>query len=279
MAAPEPTPGPVAEPAPSTGAEAPKPEEKGNSPEPAGGEAVEPAPSAPPPSNPEPPAAEPPKAADSTTNPGLRRPTWGEIAPRKLPQLAINPPANGRRRLLSPGSPAAKPAPADEQPSVTCQFDPKTKRLINFRLPDLQGNPVELRGFDADFVLLDFWGTWCGPCLDSIPHLVQLQQKYGERLQVVGIAYENDGDAAEQAKNVEAVAKRLGINYTVLLGGADGKPCPVQSALHVYKYPTMVLLDRQGRILLQDSGSTPQKLARLDFIVNARTGGSNVVRR
>ena len=72
-----------------------------------------------------------------------------------------------------------------------CSYDTRLRKVVDFRLPDLEGKPVRFQDLDADFILLDFWGTWCAPCLESIPHLVSLQKEYGpRRLRVVGIACE-----------------------------------------------------------------------------------------
>ena len=78
--------------------------------------------------------------------------------------------------------------------------------MIDFRLPGLDGKPVCFRELDADLVLLDFWGTWCQPCLKSIPHLVALQERLGKKLVVVGVACEQEAPDKAAAKVAEAVA-------------------------------------------------------------------------
>ena len=122
---------------------------------------------------------------------------------------------------------------------------------------------VAVRDLDADLILLDFWGTWCDKCITSIPHLRELQSKLGgKRLQVVGVACEQTQGAARTAK-VNAVVKKLDINYTVLITTMDGT-CPVQDAFQIRYYPTMILLDRNGRILCRAEGATTETLARID---------------
>jgi thiol-disulfide isomerase/thioredoxin len=149
--------------------------------------------------------------------------------------------------------------------------------VIDFRLPDLEGKPFQFADLDADLILLDFWGTWCQPCIRSIPHLVDLQAKAaGKRLKVVGIACEPDAPEVS-ARKVAASAKKLGINYPVLLSRNDGS-CPLQEALHIQALPTMVLLDRQGRVLWRDQGATPATLARLDRMIATATGDAPVMR-
>jgi hypothetical protein len=103
----------------------------------------------------------------------------------------------------------------------------------------------------------------------SVPHLVDLQKRMGgKQLQVVGIACERpEAPPAERAADVIKAAQKLGINYPVLVSSLDGS-CPLQKALNVQAYPTLILVDRQGRILWQDKGATRLTLFRLDRMVN-----------
>src|SRR5262249_30716169 len=123
--------------------------------------------------------------------------------------------------------------------------------------------------FDADLILLDFWGSWCQPCLRSVPHLIDLQKRHGgKQLQVIGIACERpEAPAAERVARAAGAAKKLGMNYPVLITTNDGS-CPLQKALHVQSFPTLILIDRQGRILWQDQSATRLTMMRLDRMIN-----------
>jgi thiol-disulfide isomerase/thioredoxin len=225
--------------------------------------------------------------------PDTRRPTWGELTSQSAQKRAnAYPPSS--RRLGKAEKPAARglmaslrgnadrpPAPrSPEVTRVSCSFDKGENRLVDFTLPDLSGKPVRFQDLDADYVLIDFWGTWCGPCLQSIPHLVQLQNRYDpKRVRVLGVAYEQT-DPADAARSVQGVMRKLAMNYPVLLGNTEEGPCPLQEAFHVQAYPTMVLVDRHGRILWRESGSTPATMTRLDRVIASNTkAGAGVVRR
>lgn len=245
-------------------------------------ESVEPSPAQP--SNPDP---------VIRSSPTRKRPTWREVvsqpptpgtlegtgtpvAERAVPLSDRKEPA--RRR--SKARPSEVRAASQEGDIKTfCHYDAKDRRIRDFLLPDLEGRPVQFSDLDADLVLIDFWGTWCEPCVKSIPHLVELQERLGPgRLKVVGIACEK-GDGKGSAANVAKTVECLGINYPILLSSMEG-PCPLQEALHVQAYPTMILVDRQGRILWRDQGSAPITLARLDRVIaSSTTGNSEVVRR
>ncbi|APW63907.1 redoxin domain-containing protein [Paludisphaera borealis] len=173
--------------------------------------------------------------------------------------LTAAPRSFGRKSLAPSLLPQSKNSPF-------CEFDASEQRLIDFALPDVSGRMVSIRSLDADLILLDFWGTWCDKCLTSIPHLKELQSTLGgKRLQVVGVACEQK-PANERAAIVSKVAKKLDINYTVLTTAMDGT-CQVQDAFQIRVYPTMILLDRDGRILCRQEGATAATLAKIDSYI------------
>jgi thiol-disulfide isomerase/thioredoxin len=206
-----------------------------------------------------------------------RQTTFGDLA-HVWKALPKSEPASITPAPLARGKGSRKAAAA--LPNIeTCRYDSKKRQLIDFRLPDLDGNPVNLKDLEGDLILLDFWGTWCQPCLSSVPHLVELQERLGgKRLTIVGIACE-EGPASASAAHVAKVANQLGINYTVLVSSKDERS-PVLEALNVQAFPTMVVIDRTGRIVWRDQGATEMTLARLDRAVDpvARTVGDRVRR-
>jgi thiol-disulfide isomerase/thioredoxin len=170
------------------------------------------------------------------------------------------PSKSGLSRFLS--SPQPKFDEAVKQSA--CSIDPNARRLIDFNLPDLSGRMVSLHDIDADVILLDFWGSWCQPCRKSIPHLVELQSKLaGKRVQVIGVACEKAANAADRQSSAAKAVQQLGINYPVLLSSRDGT-CPLQEALQIQFYPTMVLLSHDGVLLAREHGATDITLPRMD---------------
>jgi thiol-disulfide isomerase/thioredoxin len=115
-----------------------------------------------------------------------------------------------------------------------------------FRLPDLEGNQTTLaqaRGEGA--TLLDFWATWCVPCIFEMPHLQALQNKYRHKgFQVVGVACDSPEDL------VPEVIKDQGVTYTNLIGDEE-----VVKTYAISGYPTLILLDAEGRVFKRFKGS------------------------
>jgi thiol-disulfide isomerase/thioredoxin len=211
------------------------------------------------------------------------RPTWGELSFQK-PAIPLDETLQRASRTIAAGKTApARSAGLLQGMGVACDFDASERRMHDFRLSDLSGRIVSFRELDADLILLDFWGTWCAPCRKSIPHLNELQKTLGgKRLQVVGIACERV-PAKDRAAKVAAAIKDLKINYPVLITTMDGT-CPVQEAFQIRFYPTMILLDRQGRILHRVEGATDSTLARMDRFIARNlnlaesSGGSQLAR-
>src|ERR1700694_3680964 len=61
-----------------------------------------------------------------------------------------------------------------------------------FQLTGVDGKAVSLAGARGKVVLVNFWATWCGPCRAEIPDLIALQEKYQERLQIIGLTVDED---------------------------------------------------------------------------------------
>jgi thiol-disulfide isomerase/thioredoxin len=160
-----------------------------------------------------------------------------------------------------------------------CKIDPTDRRLVDFQLPSIDGKWFSLRAVDADVILLDFWGSWCAPCGASIAHLIELESSLTEkRFQVIGIACEKGQSPQGRQANAANAVKALGINYPVLVTSKGGS-CPVQQALQIQFYPTLVLLDRDGRILAMERGATDATLTRMDRAIASALRDSGARRR
>jgi thiol-disulfide isomerase/thioredoxin len=163
----------------------------------------------------------------------------GPAGPKDDPQLAA--PALGAPAQPGP----AVPLPSVPPPVPSCVV--VGNKVENFALYDINGQPWEFRRHRVGkLVLLDFWFSTCPACLQSMPHLVDVQRRYAQYgLEVVGITHEQ-GTPQEQVRKVRQVRARYGINYTTLLSGPYS---PVEAQLRVQQFPTVILLSDKGDIL------------------------------
>ncbi len=69
---------------------------------------------------------------------------------------------------------------------------------LDFQVKDLNGKPLSLEKLKGQVVLLDFWATWCGPCLTEMPNVKQTYQKYkNQKFQIIGISLDNEKESLE----------------------------------------------------------------------------------
>jgi peroxiredoxin len=117
----------------------------------------------------------------------------------------------------------------------------------DFSLPQLNGEPLTLSAFRGKVVLLDFWATWCAPCREETPHLVDLQNKYGSRgLQIIGVSMD---DGPEPVRDFY---RDLKMNYPVVMGNA--KTGELYGG--VLGLPIAFLIGKDGRIHSKHIGET-----------------------
>lgn len=132
----------------------------------------------------------------------------------------------------------------------------EAQRLLNesgkdapdFTLNDLTGNPVSLSDFRGKWVIIDFWGSWCGPCLKGMPELKEIYDAYAGRLEIIGVDC-NDTEASWK----EAVS-RLQLPWVQLF---QSEKDSVTSAYEVSNYPTKVVIDPDGKIRKIYPGASP----------------------
>jgi thiol-disulfide isomerase/thioredoxin len=115
----------------------------------------------------------------------------------------------------------------------------------DFQLKGIDGKPLNLADWRGKVVFLNFWATWCGPCRLEIPDLVDLQKRYSDRLQIIGLDVDDD-DVSE----IQKYADENGINYPVAITPADLRT----QYGGIPALPTSFVLDTQGRVVQKHVG-------------------------
>ena len=116
-------------------------------------------------------------------------------------------------------------------------------------LPDLDGKLHRLSDYRGHRVLLNFWASWCGPCLDEMPALTQAQQKFGDHAPIV------IGIAMDDSIHVQAFLEEHPVNYPILLGNLAPPSTSLQLGNTREVLPYSVLIDTDGRILATHAGA------------------------
>jgi thiol-disulfide isomerase/thioredoxin len=114
-----------------------------------------------------------------------------------------------------------------------------------FALAEAKGPfPATLRSLSGHVVLVEFWATWCGPCVASQPRLIAWQQKYGPRgLRIVGVS-------EEPLETIARHAEAHKVAYTVA-----HDPGTVNEAYRIPAIPTLVVIDQKGIVRYADVGA------------------------
>lgn len=118
----------------------------------------------------------------------------------------------------------------------------------DFTLKALDGSNLRLAEQKGDIMLINFWASWCGPCIQEMPALDKLAQKYQPMgVQVWGVNVENDSSAAKAYLNKVQVA------FPILFDTENA----VSKAYQVDAMPTTVILDKDGKVRAVHRGYQP----------------------
>ncbi len=126
----------------------------------------------------------------------------------------------------------------------------------DIRIKDLEGREHSLTEWSGKILVVNFWATWCPPCVVEIPVFIQLQNELGSRgLQFVGIALDDPQAAGK-------FAQERGVNYPVLAGEDEVSQLMQGLGNQIGALPYTVVFGRDGQILHTHQGEWHESAAR-----------------
>jgi cytochrome c biogenesis protein CcmG/thiol:disulfide interchange protein DsbE len=110
----------------------------------------------------------------------------------------------------------------------------------DFTLPDLEGNPVTLSDFRGKAVIVDFWATWCPPCIFQVPELNAFWKAHRDRGDVVVLGVAVDVEGAEV---VAPWVEEQGVEYTIVVGDEN-----LARKFGALGFPTLAIVTPEGTL-------------------------------
>jgi thiol-disulfide isomerase/thioredoxin len=147
-------------------------------------------------------------------------------------------------------------AEADTSGPATIRFFKNPASAPAFTARDLDGREISTASLRGKVVIINFWATWCPPCRAEIPDLIALQEKYRDRLQIIGISEDE-----APAEVVRRFASDHQMNFPTVMSTPEiEKMFPSVSAL-----PTSFIVNRDARVVQKHVGMMPARMAELEL--------------
>lgn len=117
-----------------------------------------------------------------------------------------------------------------------------------FAMKDIENNVRNIKEWDGEVVLVNFWATWCPPCKKEIPAFMELQTEYKDKgFQIIGIAIDNE-------EAVKDYVDTMGMNYTIIAAELEAMDLSRRFGNRVNALPFSAFISRDGKIAFTKAG-------------------------
>jgi len=113
-------------------------------------------------------------------------------------------------------------------------------KLLSQSLPDANGHPTDLSAWKGKPLVVNFWATWCGPCVEEMPELTALQQEIAP-VQILGIGVDSQ-------ENIAKFAEKYQIRYPLFVAGTGATDLLRQFGNQAGGLPFTALVDKEGNV-------------------------------
>jgi thiol-disulfide isomerase/thioredoxin len=145
--------------------------------------------------------------------------------------------------------------------------DSKSTTLATHKLAALDGTTTSLAAYRGEYIVVNFWASWCAPCRKELPLLDQWNAAWNNRgARVIAISIDTD------AKKAKAFVDEMNVKLPVMHDGPDG----LARTLDIPSVPYTLLLDRDGNVIGEVQGSKESEVAALHSKVESILGARGV---
>ncbi|MEA4917301.1 TlpA disulfide reductase family protein [Proteiniphilum sp.] len=129
----------------------------------------------------------------------------------------------------------------------------------DFMLNDINGQPFNLSSLQGKYIIIDFWGSWCGPCIAGFAQMKSLYEKHKSKLEIVGVACNEEAVAGWK----EAVKQ----HELPWINVYDDKSSAINVSYGVMAFPTKIVIDPEGTIIIREQGEGKNFYTQIESVI------------
>lgn len=144
------------------------------------------------------------------------------------------------------------------------------EKISPFSLTDRSGNFVSFQDFEGELFVLDFWATWCAPCIKSIPAMQQVEKEFQENPDVVFLYVNTLEFQNRDTDFIDKFLKDKGLEFVYYLDKGNGQVLPLSKSLDIRTLPSKLIVSKNGDILFRDfgySGSAEELISHMQELI------------
>jgi thiol-disulfide isomerase/thioredoxin len=148
-----------------------------------------------------------------------------------------------------------------DSPSLKAKYEQQLikKAAPDFTLEDIEGKKISLNSFKGKTVIIDFWATWCKPCIGSFPGMQATVERYENDKDVVFLFIDTWESSENYKEEVKTFLAQNGYTFHVLFDEMKDPQKTITNLYDVKGIPNKIIIDKLGFIRLQSAGSGRDK--------------------